>query len=121
MRTPYNILAGSDGGRLYYTLDGGATWAEKVFPLSGQGDVNSFSFADHQDSPFGYMSATNGSKGFIFRTLDGGSTWYQLPDTAGSTPDNDALNAVSAGPSGNFVVAGGLGADASDGIILVAS
>ena len=121
MRTPYQIVVGTNAGRIYYTIDGGAAWNEKVFPLSGQGEVKAFSFADHTDSPFGFMTATNGSKGFIFRTLDGGASWYQLPDTSGATPDNDALNSLSAGPSGNFVVAGGLGADALDGIVLVAS
>jgi photosystem II stability/assembly factor-like uncharacterized protein len=121
MRTPYCWLVGTSTGRMYYTIDGGVTWAEKIFGLSGQGAVYSFSFADHEDSPFGFLTATNGSKGFIFRTIDGGSSWYQLPDTEGITPANDRFNKVSAGPSGNFVVAGGLADDALDGIVVIGS
>lgn len=121
MHTAYCWLVGTATGRLYITINGGTTWLEKVFPMTAMGAVNAFSFADHADSPFGFLAATNGSKGFIFRTIDGGNTWYQLPDTEGTTPANDRFNRISAGPSGNFVVAGGLGDDALDGVIVIGS
>jgi len=118
MRTEYVWLIGTSGGRLYYTKDGGSNWTEITFSLSGQGEVHGISFAGYEDSPFGFMTATDGSKGYIFRTLAGGESWYQLPDTETTTPDNDRLNFVAAGPSGNFVFAGGL-KDTDDGIVIV--
>ena len=120
MRTPYYWMIGDAGGRMYYTTDGGVTWTEKVFAMSGDGEVHGIAFAHHPDSPFGFMTATDGSNGYVFRTLDGGSTWYQLPDTAAATPVNLHLNAIDAGISGNFCVAGGL-REGTDGILMIGS
>jgi hypothetical protein len=120
MRTSYYWMIGDAGGRVYYTTDGGVTWTEKVFDMSGQGQVYGIAFAHHPDSPFGFLTATDGSNGYVFRSLDGGSTWYQLPDTNAATPVNIRLNAIDAGISGNFCVAGGLRAG-TDGMLMIGS
>ncbi|KKN85720.1 hypothetical protein LCGC14_0275250 [marine sediment metagenome] len=120
MRTRFYWMIGDAGGRMYFTTDGGVTWTEKVFGLSGQGEVHGIAFSHHPDSPFGFMTATDGAMGYVFRSLDGGSTWYQLPDTAAATPANIHLNAIDAGISGNFCVAGGLRAG-TDGILMIGS
>ena len=119
MRSSHTWIVGDANGYLYYTVNGGVTWTTKSFPMAGLGSITGISFASHPDSPFGFLSATNAvGKGFIFRTLDGGNSWYQLPDTAATTPDNEGLSCVSAGASGNFVVAGGL-KTGIDGIVIV--
>lgn len=123
MRTPFSWLIGDDAGALYYTNDAGDTWTQIVFTTATPSSVFGISFADHSDSPFGYMVASlaegAGDKGYIFRTIDGGQSWIQMPGETGTTPDNDRLTAVSTGLSANFVVAGGLGTGAVDGIVIV--
>lgn len=119
MRTKYCWFVCDNAGNLYYTVNGGAAWTAKSFAMAGLGSVNGISFASHPDAPIGFIAATNAAgKGFIFRTLDGGNSWYQLPDTANTTPANGGLSSISAGASGNFVVAGGL-KTGIDGIVIV--
>lgn len=111
-------LIGSANGKLFYTQDGGATFTEKGFSGSGSGTVNDISFST---PTVGYMAHTTaGSVGRIFRTIDGGFSWYILPEAAGlSIPDNDRINAVFAcSEDPNLVFGGGLGANATDGIIV---
>jgi photosystem II stability/assembly factor-like uncharacterized protein len=126
-------MIGDDGGHLWYTTDGGTTWYEMVFDLTGQGAIYGIDFAHHPDSPVGYMVASqtfvpamSEPLGFIFRTIDGGASWYQLPDVDAPTPFNRGLFSVSAGAGMNFVVAGGRKyweaeepATGNDGIIII--
>ena len=121
-RTPYQWLVGSNGGSMYYTKDGGVTWAEQSFPGSGTGQVRDISFAERASSPCGFMvHDLDTPRGRIFRSIDGGNSWYVLPEGAGTIPANDRFNSVAAGFGGNFVLAGGLGEDALDGIVVVGS
>lgn len=118
MRTTHRWLVGDDGGSLWYTGDAGATWAELALGAASPSEVWGISFADHPDSPFGFVTARIGAQGsFIWRTLDGGESWYELPDTAGTTPANSRLNAIATGLSSSFCVAVGL--DGADGICIV--
>ena len=122
MRTAYTWLIGDDDGNLFYTTNAGGSWHALDFPLSGEGRISDIAFAHYVDSPFGFLVANDATgKGYIFRTLDGGDTWYQLPDFANLTPTNVGLNAVAAGLSANFCVAGGLKELAGDGIIIIGS
>jgi len=120
MRTSHCWLIGDNTGKLWYTIDGGVKWTQITFPVTDPIKVADICFADHPDSPFGFMAVNTASSGSLLRTIDGGKTWYTLPDGAGTMPTNAALNAVSAGNSASFCVSGGL-LGASDGIIIVAS
>ena len=119
MRTEYAWMVGTSNGLLYYTLDGGTTWAPKTFGLDGLGEVFDIGFAHHPDSPYGFLVATNAAgKGFIFRSLDCGASWYQMPDYTAVTPENHGLTCLSVGLTGNFAIAGGIADDDVDGIIV---
>jgi photosystem II stability/assembly factor-like uncharacterized protein len=123
MRTEHCWLVGGvEGGAgvLYYTTDGGTTWTQITFPVTAPTVVTDIAFADHADSPFGFMTVKTAAAGYLLRSIDGGKTWYQLPDGVGSMPTNAGLNSVSVGNSASFCVAGGL-KGATDGIIIVAS
>lgn len=111
-------LVGTAGGELWYTKDGGATWTLKGFPGSGSGVIRDIQFATPS---VGYMAhQTSVPVGRLLRTLDGGFSWYVLPEQAGlSVPDNDGFYAIAAcSEDPNVVFAGGLGANATDGILL---
>jgi len=115
------IIAGIVGGAgtLWYTINGGVSWSQINLPVAAITEVTDITFADHADSPFGFLTLNTASAGYLLRTIDGGKTWYTLPDGAGSMPSNAKLNSVSSGVSSSFVVAGGLMPAAStDGIII---
>jgi hypothetical protein len=111
-------LVGSAAGVLYYTADGGANWVTKGFPGSGSGVIRDIAFATPS---IGYMAHdTAAVRGRVLRTIDGGFSWYVLPEQSGlSIPLNDRINAVTAcSEDPNLAFAGGLGDDASDGILI---
>lgn len=110
---------GTAGGRLYYTLNAGATWTEKQFNGSGAGTVRDIKFVTAQ---VGYLAHdTAASAGRILRTISGGSSWYVLPEGTGSIPANDRINAIAVCGDPNLVIGGGLADDASDGILIKGS
>lgn len=105
-------------GKLFYTTNQGVTWSEKGFPGSGAGVTTAIDFAT--DS-VGYLAHTTAAGvGRILRTIDGGNSWYVLSEITGiAIPDNDKINSLAAcGEDANFVLGGGLGADATDGILV---
>jgi photosystem II stability/assembly factor-like uncharacterized protein len=65
-------FAGTQGGNLMKTTDGGTTWSSTDFdPLNDQGDINDLQFHDADNGVL--ITAYNG----IYRTTDGGDTWDQ--------------------------------------------
>ncbi len=117
--------AGTSNGRLWFTVDQGVHWTEKAFSGSGTGRVDDISFSN---DAVGYMAHANATpRGRLFRThsCGGGSGeaggWYLLPETGhGSMPAGDRFNAVAACKYDcNFVVAGGLGDNGTDGILVL--
>lgn len=111
-------LIGTSNGKLYYTLDKGATWTEKTFSGSGAGVVYSLSFYSNS---IGYMShSTATPRARILRTYDGGASWIVIPEEVGTMPLADRVNEVAACANNpNLVVGVGLGDNASDGYIVV--
>lgn len=60
--------ASQDGGKVYYTTDGGTTWSSAV--TNGLAVPNSVYFIDANTG-----FSTNNNNGSIFKTTDGGATW----------------------------------------------
>lgn len=105
-------------GKLFYTTNQGVSWSEKGFPGSGAGNTTAIDFAT--DS-VGYLAHTNAAGlGRILRSIDGGNSWYVLSEITGiAIPANDHINSLAAcGEDANFVLGGGLGDNAVDGILL---
>jgi len=120
MRGPDEWLVGDAGGQLWYTLDAGTNWVEKVFPGSGAGVIRDIHFAN---ATVGYMSHdTTAPAGRVLRTIDGGFSWYVAPEGNTSIPANDQLNKLAPCiDDPNIVYAGGLADDGSDGILIKGS
>ena len=109
---------GTAGGQLFYTLNGGTDWVEKVFPGSGAGEVRDIAFTN---GTIGYIAHdTAVPLGRLLRTIDGGQSWYVLPEGQGSMPVNDRFNAIATceKPNENVVFAGGLADGGTDGILV---
>lgn len=111
VNTKKSFVAGADGF-LYYTKNGGTTWAQSGFSGQGSGEVTAVTFATND---VGFMTHTTvGNVGRIFKTIDGGASWTILPEIAGgpSVPshrriydilacDQNTFHAVGTSSSGN--------------------
>lgn len=117
MAAPDIWWVGDAGGQLWYTVDAGINWTEKLFPGSGTGEVRDIKFAN---STVGYLSHdTVAPAGRILRTISGGESWYVVPEGNSALPANDRINALWPCESDvNVVYAGGLADDAIDGILI---
>lgn len=109
---------GTSTGYLYYTTDGGVTWAIKAFTGSSAGAVEDIVFATDSVA---YLSHTTAAPhGRILRSIDGGNSWIVLPESTGTLPANDKINAIVACAfDPNNVVGGGLADLSADGFIVV--
>lgn len=111
MRTEQEWVVGTSAGRVYYTVDGGETWAESGFSGQGTGVVEQIRFANTQ---VGYMLHTVGGAGRVFRSINGGRSWV----LQSGVPTNDRLNSIATCHNPNRVFLGGLGANGTDGIVV---
>lgn len=109
---------GTDAGEVYYTLDKGTNWTEKAIPVTATA-VYDLAFST---SSVAYMAVViAGPAGRILRSYDGGYSWVTMPESVGSTPANDRVEAIAGCVHDpNFVVGVGLGDDASDGFYVTA-
>lgn len=117
-KNEYVWLIGTDTGRLYYTLNGGASWTEKSFPGSGSGSVEDLAIST--DSVIYMSHTTAANRGRILKSDNFGYDWVVQPSTADTLPLNDRINSVSACSVNPDVVFGcGLADNASDGFLVV--
>lgn len=108
---------GYSDGTLWYTQDGGVSFAQRLLPGSLT-EITAISFATQT---CGYLAGVAGSTAKIERTISGGNSWYVLPETPGLTlPSAARLNSIAAcGDNPNVVWAGGYKtATDSDGILI---
>lgn len=115
VRSETEWWVGTSTGRVYYTLNAGASWTEKTFSGSGSGRVDDIWFAT--DS-VGYIAhATAAARGRILRTYNGGRTWRVMPES-GTLPLNDRVNRLATCGDANIVVGGGLADNGTDGYLV---
>ncbi len=119
MKSESEWIVGTSNGKMYYTLNSGTTWVEKSFPGSGSGSVKDI--AGSNDSVLWMAHQTAATKGRILRSYDGGYQWVVTPEETGKAiPVADKYGCLVTCPyDANFLAAGGLADDATDGIIVV--
>lgn len=104
-------------GTLFFTVDGGISFAQSTFTGSGAGVSRSIAWASQQVGFFSHDTAVPLAR--VFKTKNGGNTWKLEPATEVPTADRyTKLATCEFDP--NFLVAVGLDDDAADGIIVVA-
>jgi hypothetical protein len=107
-KQPETLFAGSVGGGIWKTTNGGARWMPvddfmAVLSVSSLviNPVNpSVMFAGTGE---GYGNADSLRGAGIFKSVDGGTTWAQLPGTA---EQSTAVNRLAISPNGTVVLAG---------------
>lgn len=68
-------IIGNENGTVYYTLDGGTNWTQKLMPSTVTAVNQLRMYGGNQRFYFGLMGVDVTSAGAIYRTLDSGNTW----------------------------------------------
>lgn len=85
----YNFWVGTDDRKLFYTSNGGATWAERSIPGSGAGQIDAIVFVNNMVGYVSVRDATN--KSTFLATRNGGFSWEVV-----TTPANSGINSMIA-------------------------
>lgn len=117
---------GSAGGKMFFTLNGGATWTEKTFTGSGGGQVRDIVFANDE---VGYMLHDTATPiAYLWATWNGGANWTRSDAGSpriGGWPVFNIANRIAFpqvsdnGVAVNNVAVAGLAADALDGLVML--
>lgn len=101
------ILVGTANGKLFYSVNNGRTWVEKVLAGGGSGTVTDIKFASQT---VGYASHNlTGSSAVLYMTTDAGFSWERVPSAGLSTmADQIAGLGVARGDVNNVILAGEL-------------
>ena len=121
----FRAWIGSDGGQVFYTLNGGESWIEQNFSGSGSGQVNDIVFATDETGFISHSAATPTAR--LLTTMDGGETWG-LSTQAGQRritnwPTFDQANRIAVPLQAdinvlvNNIAIAGLAGDGTDGVI----
>jgi hypothetical protein len=112
---------GTATGYLYYTENGGTSWAAKSFSGSGSGKVWDIKFSSRAVGYLSHQRTSPSNAGRILRTYDGGYSWVTMPEGLGSLPANDHIGALAVSKFDvNFVVGAGAATGGTNGKLLVA-
>ncbi len=120
MRGPDEWVIGFDDGTVWFTIDAGTNWTQKILP--GQATLEYIYDIKFSTPTVGWIAAATRDAGKIYRSIDGGYSWYVAPEGNLSLMSNDRINEIAvcvADP--NIIYAGGLADDAIDGIIVKGS
>lgn len=113
---------GSNQGRLYRTINGAETWAEKTFTGAGTGQVYDIVAASPEVLFVSHANATPTAR--LLTTWDGGEDWTlggpRLKTYPTATRFNRlAVPAVDPSIAANNLAVAGVGANGTDGILLL--
>lgn len=107
-------FVGAANGTSYYTVNGGTTWVAMNVDAAITA-VNQIRFVDEI---VGYMAVTISGGSRIYRTADNGYSWHFDEPYIDDVPEAARYNFVTPCPNNyNTVMAGGLAAVGTDGII----
>ncbi len=121
MKGPDEWFVGNDLGNLFWTVDGGATWTQKILPL--QATLIEIADIKFSTPTVGWLAAKTATPaGMVMRSIDGGYEWYVVPEGNLPFPTNDRINEIgTCEENPNVIYAGGLAGDGLDGIIVKGS
>lgn len=89
---------GTNGGKLWYTLDGGETWTQRSFLGSGTGAIADIKFLNDL---VGYVVRTAAGVSYVLTTIDGGYSWRPMDAVT-----NSGINSLFVADLYNVIFAG---------------
>jgi photosystem II stability/assembly factor-like uncharacterized protein len=118
------FYVGSSTGRVWRTVNGGASWTEVFFPGNNTGAVRDILFATPQA---GYILHDASSTANLITTLDGGYTWHKNDQTSRTLnwPTAQKFGRIAApvaadpAVAANYTAVAGLAAGGTDGILVL--
>lgn len=115
MVSDLEFSVGYADGTLFFTIDGGLNWTQKVLP----GSPTVVDMVRFSTRTVGYIAAHTATTAKLYRTINGGASWYVLPETAGqSVPTALQWNAIAAcGEDPNLIYAAGIKTAGGDGVL----
>lgn len=110
-----------DSGRLFYTLNGGASWVAKRFSGDGSGAIRDILFATDEVGYVAHNSSTPAAR--IFATYNGGADFSNSAPRISNLPTFDwagrlAVPQTDPGVAANNLAVAGLAGNGTDGILL---
>lgn len=121
----FRVWVGNDDGEVYFTLDGGETWTEKVVTGLTSAAVQDIAFATDEVALIAFT--ITGPAARLASTINGGASWVdssQATPRLGSLPTTQRINRIAFPQSGdgstdaNNVIMGGLGTGTDGQLIL---
>lgn len=113
---PNAWLVGTGNGKLYYTLDAGATWTQIGGLGSGVTVINDIAF---ENDVVGYMAAEVNGAAVVYRTTDSGNSWQSTSPSITGLPTAVRCNFVAT-CGVNKVLTGGRKTAGGDGLAALA-
>lgn len=116
-------FVGTDAGNIYYTLNGGETWTEKVFSGSGTGEVHDIVNYGEEVIWFSHETATPAAR--IFSSWNGGRDFtFETPRVSNLPVFNQASRIAlprqaESGIAVNHLAIGGIASDGTDGVFIL--
>ncbi len=99
------LYLGTVDGHLYYSNDGGESWALSYAGLPNDATVDNLAVHPHDDDVVFAAYYRGAGTGGLIRSIDGGRSWTPLP-----VPGDPSLRALSISPSNpEILYVGGLG------------
>ena len=116
------FYVGNNQGELWYTTDGGTTWTQRLLP--GQSSITAIEDIKflHGSTQSGALAIQKTLQAEVLRTLDGGRSWFGEANwiTQLSTAPERYNKIALCSDVTDHVLAGGLKAGSTDGILAVA-
>ncbi len=122
MRNKDEWWVGCADGTLWYTIDAGVNWTQKILP--DQANITEIADIKFSTQTVGWVVVKIGDTpaGRILRSINGGYEWYLAPEGNRTLPANDHINEIAiCTEDPNLVYAGGLSDAGDDGIVMKGS
>lgn len=122
----YRLWIGTSGGKVYYSINGGETWAEQSLPGTARAVIDDIVAATDEVIHIAARSAT--PTGLLLTTWNGGATWNSssvVNPRLANVPTTTRLNRlavprdVNQATAANTLLAGGLSGGGTDGVLLI--
>lgn len=117
MKSKTEFWVTTANGKVFFTLNSGRAWTEKIMPGAAPTKMNDITFSK---ASVGFAVGIVSSRARLYRTFDGGYSWIVAPESGGSIPASTEIKSLAACKQDpNLVILGGLNSNGTDGILIL--